>query len=544
MLNYVTAYIYILLDKIGGDFMALDVSDILKRPFFKKSKILAGAKGLKRKVEWVHIVEIAKFGHLLNGKEIILTTGLGWADDEDKSLSYLQQLLDYGASALCIELVIHVKNLPQKMLELADQHNFPIIGFTEEVRFIDITKDIHELIIGHHEHIWWRLEKLHKQLNNKLISNRNIGDFLKVLHKETEKQIALKYDDQYRFFPSPSKKKQYKWINYLEKNNKQSYYSQPISLLDQHIAHLYLIEEKNKVTQFDKLALKRGGEILNQYFWKHHHQKESQQMEKNEWIINAIAGLLNHEEIVSTLQQKAPGIILKEAIVAVKPIQHTLLTKDQNNISETAIFMLLRPILYKHGFQLFTVTDHTRNIYILLLINQQSNDCFRRLEIVLDNVYKNNNDPLIHHELQWISFGRKVSNYEHIAQSYETALSTLHYQQNIERLDRPFYKNLAIYRIIDQMNSKEDLQEIILDYLQPLIKYDEENGTELIKTLQIYFKNLGAINETAKELYIVRQTLYHRLNRIKSLLKDDFTHPQNRLMIEFSIYALKYVSLK
>src|SRR5699024_6797926 len=84
-------------------------------------------------------------------------------------------------------------------------------------------------------------------------------------------------------------------------------HSQTISLLDQHIAHLYLIEEKNKVTQFDKLALKRGGEILNQYFWKHHHQKESQQMEKNEWIINAIAGLLNHEEIVSTLQQKAPG---------------------------------------------------------------------------------------------------------------------------------------------------------------------------------------------------------------------------------------------
>src|SRR5699024_11507773 len=92
--------------------------------------------------------------------------------------------------------------------------------------------------------------------------------------------------------------------------------------------------------------------------------------------------------------------------------------------------------------------------------------------------------------------------------------------------------------------NKNKKKIIIIKKIKPIIKYNKKKETELNKTLQIYFKNLGAINETAKELYIVRQTLYHRLNRIKSLLKDDFTHPQNRLMIEFSIYALKYVSLK
>src|SRR5699024_5783369 len=238
MLNYVTAYIYILLDKIGGDFMALDVSDILKRPFFKKSKILAGAKGLKRKVEWVHIVEIARFGHLLNGKEVILTTGLGWADDEEKSLSYLQQLLDYGATALCIELVFYVKELPKKMLELANKHNFPIIGFQEEVRFIDITKDIHELIIGQHENIWWELESLHKKLNEELTSNGGVGDFLRILHKETNKKVALAYDEQFRFFPSPAKHEQYEWIKTLNQKEHQ-FIDLPIKLLGKNVGHLY-----------------------------------------------------------------------------------------------------------------------------------------------------------------------------------------------------------------------------------------------------------------------------------------------------------------
>src|SRR5690554_7767375 len=116
--------------------MTLLVKDLLNRPFFENVSILAGRNGLNREVKWSHIVEIARFGHLLNGKEVILSTGIGWAHDEEKSLSYLQQLLDYNASALCVELVFHTKELPQKMLDLAEQHDFPIIAFTEEVRFI------------------------------------------------------------------------------------------------------------------------------------------------------------------------------------------------------------------------------------------------------------------------------------------------------------------------------------------------------------------------------------------------------------------------
>src|SRR5699024_1368504 len=100
-----------------------------------------------------------------------------------------------------------------------------------------------------------------------------------------------------------------------------------------------------------------------------------------------------------------------------------------------------------------------------------------------------------------------------------------------------------IYRLVDLIENKEDLKELILDYIEPLLHYDQEKGTDLIKTLQIYLKNRGAKNETAEELYIVRQTLYHRLNRIEDLIGEDFMEPENRFMMEFSIHALKYVNI-
>ena len=524
--------------------MALIVKDVLKRPLFSKASVLAGDKGLNREVKWVHIVEIARFGHLLHGNEIILTTGLGWVHDEKRSLSFLQQLLDYNVSALFVELVIHRNTLPKKMLELAEQHDFPIVSFKEEVRFIDMTKDVHELLIGHHEDVWWKLENLHNQLNKELLANGNVGDFLRILHKETEKQIALKYEEQYRFFPSPPTRKQYQWIEELEVSESNQYVKYPIYLFGKEIATLFYIEDKEGLKQFDEMALKRSGDILGQYFWKHYQQREANQMKRNEWIFEAINENLTQEEIVNKVQQERPGILTNEMIIGVNPIQKSLLRKDEVSGSETAYIMYLRPILLEYGFELLTVQDHTRNHYILLLINQHANNIRKRLVDVLDRVKQENQDPLIYNEVKWMSFGRVISNYEKLSNSYHAALMTLNYQQNIEKLAHPFYDNLGVYRVIEEINNKEALKEIILDYLDPILQYDKERNAELLKTLQAYVDNLGAKKETADQLHIVRQTLYHRLNRIESLIGDDFMKPNKRFMIEFSMYVLQYVDIE
>lgn len=523
--------------------MTLMIRDVLKRPLFAEASVLAGSNGMDREVNWVHIVEIARFGHLLHGNEIILTTGLGWVHDEEKSLSFLQQLLDYNASALFIELVVHGDTLPKKMLELAEQYDFPIVSFKEEVRFIDMTKDVHELLIGHHEDVWWRLEKLHNQLNKELLSNGSAGDFLRILHKETEKQIALKYEGQYRFFPSPPTKKQYQWMEELEVPENNQYVEYPIYLFGNEIASLYYIEEKESIKQFDEMALKRSGDILGQYFWKHHQQKEANQMKRNEWIFEAINENFTHEETVNKIQQESPGILTNEVIISVNPIQKSLLRQDEVNGSETAYIMYLRPILLEYGFELLTVQDNTRYHYILLLINQHTNNIRKRLEEAVHKVKKMNHDPLIHNELKWMSFGRIVSNYEEIGNSYNAALTTLNYQQNIEKLEHPFYDNLGIYRIVEQVSNKEALKEIMLDYLEPILQYDKDRGSDLLKTLQTYVANLGAKKESADQLHIVRQTLYHRLNRIESLIGDDFMKPNKRFMIEFSMHILKYIDI-
>lgn len=523
--------------------MTLTVKDILYRPYFKGTKMLAGRKGLSRPVKWVHIVETDTFGHLLNGEEVILTTGVGWADKKEKSISFVKQLIDSNASALCVELVNHVRTLPEEMIALAEEHHLPVIIFQHEVKFIEITKDLHKIILGYDEQAWWKLDHLYKELNEALLSNQPIGEFLKILHKNTKRQVALAHQNgEYRFFPALSRKKQLHWMKQIEDEEERSlFYSHPVYFLREEIARIYLLDTKKNSSLFDELSAKRCSEFLSQYYWKYYQHMETRRMERDNWLLDAVQGHLSKEEIVEKLLQHAPSIHLNEAIIGVIPYQHHSPSREEQH-DVTRMLMKIHTILEKQSIYLATVLDESNDCLVLFMMNQNDNTSFHnRLLSLIHELRQANTDQFSFQNEQWLSFGRIIHEYSDLPLSYSTSLKTLNYQRKYGKQPEPFYSKLGIFRFIDQIEDKEELKELVDDYIGKIIAYDREKDTELLKTLHVYLKHFGAKNETARELFIVRQTLYHRLDRIKELLGEDYLNLEKRMMIELAIYAYDHM---
>lgn len=82
----------------------LTIQDILERKSFKSAKVIAGSKGLSNQVKWSHILEIKEFETLINGGELILTTGVGLQLDLTTQISYLENLIEKNAAGMCIEI--------------------------------------------------------------------------------------------------------------------------------------------------------------------------------------------------------------------------------------------------------------------------------------------------------------------------------------------------------------------------------------------------------------------------------------------------------
>ncbi len=127
------------------------LGDILALPAFAKAEVLSGQSRLYEPVTWVHVSELMDAARFLSGGEVLVSTGLelGRATPEARE-AYLRSLVDAGAQALMLELVQWLREVPEDMLRAARLMDFPLVAFREEVRFAELTKEAHELILMPH----------------------------------------------------------------------------------------------------------------------------------------------------------------------------------------------------------------------------------------------------------------------------------------------------------------------------------------------------------------------------------------------------------
>ena len=121
--------------------------ELLRRPVFADAELLAGRGGLDGPVRWVHVGEIPDIASYLSGQELVLSTGVGLRSPRERR-RYLELLAACGVAGVCIELGRYLRRVPEDMLTLADRLTLPLVAFRRPVRFVDITQDVHRLILG------------------------------------------------------------------------------------------------------------------------------------------------------------------------------------------------------------------------------------------------------------------------------------------------------------------------------------------------------------------------------------------------------------
>ncbi|MBP1161283.1 PucR family transcriptional regulator [Rhodococcus sp. PvR099] len=122
------------------------VVDILALPVIQAGEPeVVGGGALDRPVRWVHVSDLPDLSNLLQGGELVLTTGLPLTHDP---VSYLEGLAAAGATGLVIELGVHVQAVPAEVPEAADRLGLPVIALHRQVRFVEITEEVHRSIVA------------------------------------------------------------------------------------------------------------------------------------------------------------------------------------------------------------------------------------------------------------------------------------------------------------------------------------------------------------------------------------------------------------
>lgn len=529
--------------------LQLTVRDILQRPLFRKAEAIAGEKALNRTVRWVHIMEVTQVGHLLNGNELILSTGIGWHDDEELSLSFLEQLIVSGASGLCIELGTYTKQPLKRMKELAIRENFPLIFFHEEVRYIDITQDLHAYFIHQHHKMVSDLESLSTQLNQLLLSGKGLQPLLKMLHQTTHAQVAFfPFGSEAQFVPSMQKEKAdafyKKWI-YGEMFHlpdvKSKLAHRPILALEHLFADL-LIYADQELSEFQILALDRFATAIAQEMMRTKYMEEKTRYKQDLWVSNWLNGEITLQEIRDYMLSIKPSVKLDQVIVCIFDITSGAETFHEYGDLLLQKLMIARALFEGEGFYLMPSVLQHQIVFILLDQMTTTPLPFQdRILRVIHRLQKTETNPEAPLFASLFGIGKRLSDPTRVKESYATAKETLEIQKDTGVLANPFYHELHVSKVILKMKQTGLLDSFIDEYLGSLLNYDREKNGQLIKTLKVYLALCGSKQDTAKELFVVRQTLYHRLNKISALLGEDYMHPRKRIAIELALHGYEYL---
>ncbi len=509
----------------------IQVKDVLESKHFQSAEVIAGEAGLLRIVRWAHVIEIVQIDNFLTGDELVLTTGISLQHSIEDFLSFVKSLIHTNCAALCIEYGTYLQTIPEAIISLANQHSFPIIVFHETVPFVRITQDLHSRIMNQQYLMISSLESYSQTLNKNALLGQNTEDILQNMYNELKTQIIFSIKDREPiFYPNMPHSKRQKLLNI--KQTAYQFKHEPIFIVDQHYAHLTLYREDRLFTEFELLILDRTATALAQLLMREFYIEEKRDIEDATILADWIDHKLSKEEIYKFIAAHHANYHFYSGTIFILSSPNTIM-KVQEDIVYSKLYY--RNLFEQNGFIPFLFERKSYVIFILLY-TKDSKSSREQLNTLFSTLQKTDFYKKQMLQGYQIAIGKVVSDAEEIPKSYQTALETLYICRKVQTTSF-FYDDLHLYHLIYKLQMQVNLQEVIQDYLQPVIDYDKKHNSKLLETLQVYLQTNGSKQQTANQLFIVRQTLYHRLKKLESLLGENFMKGHNRITLEFMLLA-------
>ncbi|WP_040328298.1 PucR family transcriptional regulator [Clostridium ihumii] len=165
-----------------------------------------------------------------------------------------------------------------------------------------------------------------------------------------------------------------------------------------------------------------------------------------------------------------------------------------------------------------------------------------------ESIDYNDIENIIQRRLEWLGFSHKeyiigVSNIynklKNLDKSIQESLYAFKHSKTYKK-EISFFKKIGLNRVFIPILDNPWVKKYYNEVIEPLIKYDKSNDSELLKTAIKYIENNGDIKTTAEELFQHGNTVRYRIDKINKIIsahcKDE--HFYEELAVGVRIYTL------
>lgn len=127
--------------------MSICCRDIFVLPSLQKLTLVAGEKGLDQIILWTHVADFPNMAEWVAEGDLLLTTGVHLPKDINEFVELVRQLKQNSLAGLVLNIGPYISVIPQEVITVADELNFPLFSLPWECRLAEVTQDICRLLI-------------------------------------------------------------------------------------------------------------------------------------------------------------------------------------------------------------------------------------------------------------------------------------------------------------------------------------------------------------------------------------------------------------
>jgi len=516
----------------------MKIKDVLQLFQEQSISLVAGTNGLNNMIESVNIMDSPDIENWAKAGDLILTTAYTIKDNPFLQEQLLTKLKACGCAGLGIKTKRFLPEIPIKMLDIANQLDFPILELPLNLSLAEIMNPIISNIVNRQSVLLQRSNEIYKSMTAVAMSGGGLPVIISCLGKITQCPIAC-YDANgmliNHWLPTNIPKQDASILlsfkkllhssqptsNLSDKNSSaqsitvenHSYLkiSGPILSNNETFGSMTIFQRSNAFSDINLIALEHACTVATLEFLKQKAVTESHKLYSRD--------ILEYLLFSDLKQPNVSGIIDSSTLTQAKVYKCVIIEPDTADNEYT-------PPL--PSFKLYEIVQQIiATSYSLSLVSERAG----KIIILLASVNNFNHENEIYKKLQQsfthIDSLRKVSigigtpepNLRAVRQSFHDALACLKLGRLLKghgNITHPY--DIAGYSMLladnETIHILTQLYDPIIDKLE---KSDQNLGTEFLKTLETYLEFDKSLVATAKELYVHRNTLANRLERITDI---------------------------
>lgn len=524
--------------------MTITVKDTLNLDSLMDAEVVAGHKGLDNKIMYVNVMEVPDIIDWIESYEMILTTAYPFREDDQGLEQLVQELQTKKLAAFAIKPDRYITGISEKVINMGNRLNIPIIKLPSNARFDLIINEIMREIVNKDYSIIKKSEETHKKFTEVALAGGGLEEIANILSEITEQSVLIEDSKQNEIARSQN------FIN-IEKDIKAKEEKRAIYIYERVNAYIKLISIDKEFTEENIMALERARDAAAILLLKRNAEKAIEREYKNEFLNSVLNGKFESRESIIArgefynIKLEDSYLLFLLSIDSFDEVFSVELEKAEikaHNII-TDIFNIVFNAFFSKT-ENSVIWSMNKKIYVLYPIKKEDikdTNKIKKMSRKIAEDMKNKVDKHIQEFSITIGVGRFYEDILDISKSLKEASEALRIGKLIWGDNHIYhYNDIETYSMLIKSGSRKELEKYVKQKLGKLITYDHKNNTELVNTLENILNNNGVLKDVAADMFLHPKTVSYRRDRIESLLDVSL----NKVDEKFELYmALKIKKL-